>query len=217
MLTIGWFQSQHNVVDKIKTEIIKSLSLYYFTFVDIMDFKVGPMHYFVVPPLGARLFPVVSMIAVCADCVSVTGSDTSKDLSPCLITLSSAGSRYWSPDDHGCLSGLLWHCEYPVNHRSLHVGPVQIATHNWPLTSCLLRCLFCAKLSWFSSHLHLSFTYPLRAMWHIRPPHTSSTILSFTVTLTSLHDLLPAHVLPPPAFTMLSLARLSSSFVRCPH
>ncbi len=36
---MGFFQSQ--AVNSIKTDIIKSLSLYYYTFVDIMDFKVG--------------------------------------------------------------------------------------------------------------------------------------------------------------------------------
>ena len=35
------FQSHWSAVNQIKTEVIKSLSLYYYTFVDIMDFKVS--------------------------------------------------------------------------------------------------------------------------------------------------------------------------------
>lgn len=35
-----YLQSQLSAVNQIKAEVIKSLSLYYYTFVDIMDFRV---------------------------------------------------------------------------------------------------------------------------------------------------------------------------------
>lgn len=38
-----WSQSHWSAVNDRKTEVIKSLSLYYYTFVDIMDFKVGQL------------------------------------------------------------------------------------------------------------------------------------------------------------------------------
>ena len=46
------------------------------------------------------------------------------------------------------------------------------------------------------STVALTFTYPLRAMWHMRPPHIFRQLpRSYAAALTSFHDLHPAHVL----------------------
>ena len=100
-----WFlQQQLAQLQKEKSEILKNLALYYFTFVDVMEFKVG---------------------AVWCELTSEWASGRERR-SRVMKAVVFAGPCLWAAEYHWCLPGLLWYRKL-INHcKHLHYNTVTI-------------------------------------------------------------------------------------------